>query len=232
MRRKATRRESMPPRVIAPSSLPLANQSLRPGWASASPPSRILGPMIRKLLTLTLAVLLVGLFAAVVFAAVESGDGSPSSTTFGTTDTTDTTGTTETTGTTQTTTTPGDISGPCDEAEHANDPRCAGVAVPPAAPSTTPAPQGGVDISGPCDEPEHFADPRCTGAQPGAGDSSGSGPGFDDDSGHSGGSNSGPGSGGFDDSGRSGFDDDSGHSGDDDSGRGRGRGRGRGGDDD
>ena len=42
--------------------------------------------MIRKLLTLTLAVLLVGLFAAVVFAAVESGDFSPS-TTFGTSDT-------------------------------------------------------------------------------------------------------------------------------------------------
>src|SRR5918998_3535816 len=108
MRRKATRRESMPPRVIGPSSLPLANQSLRPGWASPGRPSRILGPMMRKLLTLTLAVLLVGLFAAVVFAAVESGDGS-SSTTFGSTDTTDT-GTTQTTETTETTTTPGDIS--------------------------------------------------------------------------------------------------------------------------
>ena len=179
--------------------------------------------MMRKLLTLTLAVLLVGLFAAVVFAAVESGDGSPSSTNFGTTDTTDTTtGTTETT-TTETTTTPGDISGPCDEAENRNDPRCAGVTVPPA----PVAPQPGVDISGPCDEPEHFGDPRCSGAQPG--DSSGPGPGFDDDSGHGGGS-SGPGSGGFDDSGHGGDDfDDSGHGGDD---SGRGRGRGRGGDDD
>ena len=143
---------------------------------------------MRKLLTLTLAVLLVGLFAAVVFAAVESGDGS-SSTTFGTTDTTDTTETTETTGTTETTTTPGDISGPCDEAENRNDPRCAGVAVPPAqgaAPAPV-APQGGVDISGPCDEPEHFNDPRCTGVgdnhRGGGDDSSGPGPGGDD-SGH------------------------------------------------
>jgi CGNR zinc finger len=83
---------------------------------------------MRKLITLTLAVLLVGLFAAVVFAAVEAGDDSTSST-VGTTETT------ETTDTTETTTTPDraedrrapqpgvDISGPCDEAEHANDPR-------------------------------------------------------------------------------------------------------------
>jgi hypothetical protein len=191
--------------------------------------------MMRKLLTLTLAVLLLGLFAAVVYAAVESGDDSPSNT-LGTTDTT------ETTGTTETTTTPdgaaGDISGPCDEAENRNDARCAGVVVPPA----QGAPQGGVDISGPCDEAEHANDPRCTGVQPGGGvddhrgrggddvDSSGPGPGFDD-SGH-GGDDS-----GFDDSGddSSGHgSDDSGHgsddSGDDDSGRGRGRGRG--GDDD
>jgi hypothetical protein len=61
-----------------------------------------------------------------------------------------------------------DISGPCDEAEHANDPRCAG---------TPPATGGdddvigdddgvGDDISGPCDEAEHANDPRCTGAAP------------------------------------------------------------------
>jgi hypothetical protein len=166
--------------------------------------------MMRKLLTLTLAVLLVGLFAAVVFAAVESGDGS-SSTTFGTTNTA---GTTETTETTETTTTPGDISGPCDEAENRNDPRCAGVAVPPAQGAAPVAPQGGVDISGPCDEPEHFGDPRCIG-------------GVDDHRG-GGGDNSGPGPGG-DDSGH-GFDDNSGPGGGGDPGRGRGRGRG--GDDD
>lgn len=50
--------------------------------------------MLRKLITLTLAVLPLGLFAAVVFAAVESGDGSSSST-IGTTDTTGTTRTSE-----------------------------------------------------------------------------------------------------------------------------------------
>ena len=54
-----------------------------------------------------------------------------------------------------------DISGPCDEAEHANDPRCAGVVQPGAAAGTA---VGGVDISGPCDELEHVNDPRCTGA--------------------------------------------------------------------
>jgi hypothetical protein len=139
---------------------------------------------MRKLITLTLAVLLLGLFAAVVFAAVESGDDSPSSTV----------GTTETTGTTRTTTT--ETTTP--------------TTTEPAAPV---APQGDVDISGPCDEAEHANDPRCVGGvvgddrgcdDHGGGfdDSSGPGPGgddsghdyFDDDS-------SGPGSGG-DDSGR------------------------------
>jgi hypothetical protein len=62
-----------------------------------------------------------------------------------------------------------DISGPCDEAEHANDPRCAGVQVPVGG-----AKIGGIDISGPCDEAEHVNDPRCT--QPGAADEDRSGP--------------------------------------------------------
>ncbi len=95
-----------------------------------------------------------------------------------------TTGTTTGDTTTGATTTDeaGDISGPCDEAEHRNDPRCAGVNVPAPAPAAT----GGTttdeagDISGPCDEAEHRNDPRCTGA------------GDDDD-------NSGPGRGGDDD---------------------------------
>ncbi len=65
-----------------------------------------------------------------------------------------------------------DISGPCDEAEHANDPRCAGV-VQPGPPAGTAA--GGVDISGPCDELEHVNDPRCTGAGRAADDNSGPG---------------------------------------------------------
>ena len=57
-----------------------------------------------------------------------------------------------------------DISGPCDEAEHRNDPRCAGTPAPAPAPVVTTADdEGPGDISGPCDEAEHRNDPRCTG---------------------------------------------------------------------
>ena len=100
----------------------------------------------------------------------------------------------------------GDISGPCDEAEHANDPRCTGVTVP-GSDDDNRDDDGPGDISGPCDEAEHANDPRCTGADPV--DSSGPGPGGQDDdddrSGPSGddnsgpSDNSGPGSGGDDD---------------------------------
>jgi hypothetical protein len=179
---------------------------------------------MRKAITLTLSVALLGIFAAVVVAAVGSSTDDRASTV-----------PTMTTETEPTTTAEGrqrqtgvDISGPCDEAEHANDPRCTGVQAPP-------LPAGdGVDVSGPCDEAEHANDPRCTGALaprvedgddhrrggdefedhsgPGRGgddfdddDHSGSGRGggddFDDD-------HSGPGGGGDDD--------DSGHGGDDD----------------
>jgi hypothetical protein len=113
--------------------------------------------MLRKLLTLTLAVVLAGLFAAVVYAAVESGDGSPTSGTIGTTDLTGTTDTTDTTDTTETTTTDTTTT------------------------ETTTTPQGGVDISGPCDEPEHFNDPRCTGAPDFDDHGGNSGPGGGDD---------------------------------------------------
>jgi hypothetical protein len=138
---------------------------------------------MRRTLILILGVALFGILAAVVVASQGSDDPVGS-----------TTGTTETTETAERTTTVEDrpqrrgvdISGPCDEAEHANDPRCSGQA-----PATT-APQapvqGGVDISGPCDEAEHAADPRCTGAQSGREDNSGPGSansGRDgDDSGH------------------------------------------------
>ena len=120
-----------------------------------------------------------------------------------------------------------DVSGPCDEAEHINDPRCTGVTT--ATSSVGRLDDDGShpgDISGPCDEAEHINDPRCTGTAPIAGDSSGPGPGVDDDD------SSGPGSGddedssghgGGDDDGRSGHgggddedDDSSGHGGDDD----------------
>jgi hypothetical protein len=55
-----------------------------------------------------------------------------------------------------------DISGPCDEVENANDPRCTGTQ--PDADVGTTTTTAGVDISGPCDEAEHANDPRCTGA--------------------------------------------------------------------
>ena len=108
-----------------------------------------------------------------------------------------------------------DLSGPCDELEHANDPRCAGV----------PAGQvrnddraddrreAGEDVRGPCDEAEHASDPRCTGVAAGQarGDDSGHHRGGDD-SGHRGGDDSGHHRGGGDDSGHRGSDD-SGHGG-------------------
>ena len=85
----------------------------------------------------------------------------------------------------------GEISGPCDEAEHADDPRCTGIAPT----GDTVDDDGPDDMSGPCDEAEHADDPRCTGVA--ALGSSGPGSGHDG-SGRSG--NSGPGGGGGDDS--------------------------------
>ena len=88
---------------------------------------------MRKTVTIVLAAALFGILAAVVMA---QGGGDTS-----TTATTSTTEATETTETTETETTPDvttpeptittedtveDISGPCDEAEHANDARCTG----------------------------------------------------------------------------------------------------------
>ena len=179
---------------------------------------------MRRTLILTLGVALFGILAAVVVASQGADD--PAGAKPGTTATV--TETVERTTTVEDRLKPRerradddgeargvDISGPCDEAEHANDPRCAG--------QPTPAPQApaqGVDISGPCDEAEHANDPRCTGGGV-SGHVDNSGPGS---------MNSGPGNAEDRDDG----DDDSGHEGDsdgdDDSGRGRGRGRG--GDDD
>jgi len=87
-----------------------------------------------------------------------------------------------------------DVSGPCDEAEHANDPECGGVLVPEdeatSAPEVEETDEPG-DISGPCDEAEHANDPRCTGA---SSDDDRSGPSDDGDEDNSGPSeNSGPG---------------------------------------
>jgi len=89
---------------------------------------------MRKALTLTLTLIVLGVFAAVVYAAVAPSDNaSPVS---GPATFTETTSDDSPTGTTTTETAPGreageDVRGPCDEAEHANDPRCAGTPAPP-----------------------------------------------------------------------------------------------------
>jgi hypothetical protein len=87
-----------------------------------------------------------------------------------------------------------DVSGPCDEAEHANDPRCAGPQR--VEDDNQPAARGraaepGEDVRGPCDEAEHANDPRCTGQAP-VGDRDDRGEVKDDDHGRV--DNSGPGS--------------------------------------
>ena len=90
---------------------------------------------MRKFWIVAAAVALLGFGAAVVFA--QGGSSTGDLITTAETGTTQTTTTTErprrqrdtTTPTTPTPAAPGpgvDISGPCDEAEHANDPRCAG----------------------------------------------------------------------------------------------------------
>jgi hypothetical protein len=103
-----------------------------------------------------------------------------------------------------TTSTAEDISGPCDEAEHASDPRCAaGVGrvdddrrrdhpEDDAIDDDVVEDDGGVieDISGPCDEAEHAADPECAGVATAA--AVGDDDGFDDNSGP-GSTSSGPG---------------------------------------
>src|SRR5688572_24492740 len=100
---------------------------------------------MRKAITLTLSVALLGIFAAaVVSAAGSSTDGG------GTALASLTTGSERSTPAEDRPRQAGvDIAGPCDETEHANDPRCTGVQAPP-----QPA-GGGVDISGPCEEAEH-----------------------------------------------------------------------------
>ena len=113
----------------------------------------------------------------------------------GATSTEDTTTTTATSAAT-TTADHNDISGPCDEAEHRNDPGCTGATAPAPAPApvvTTADDDGPGDISGPCDEAEHRNDPRCTGGA--AADDRG----HDDDRGDDNSSGHGSGSGGDDD---------------------------------
>jgi hypothetical protein len=147
----------MPPEGSeAAQALPIPNPALAGRWAAGSDAGAM-----RKLITLTLAVLMVGLFAAVVLAAVDAGD-DPSTTAGTTVDTTEAGTTTDETTTTETTTT---------ETTTTPEPR-----------RRDDRPAGGVDISGPCDEAEHANDPRCTGVQPRVDDDRGF-----DDSGHGGG---------------------------------------------
>jgi hypothetical protein len=162
---------------------------------------------MRRTITLVLAAALFGILAAVVVAQVgqDAPAGAPTATT-------DTTETTETTDTTVRETTPQrtteDISGPCDEAEHANDPRCAGVAAGNRFDDDRDVDdhghhghRGGDDHSG----------PRHGGGNSGPGSVEGGDDGVEDDSG-----NSGPGGGDWeDDSGGddSGGDDSGGHGG-------------------
>jgi hypothetical protein len=150
---------------------------------------------MRKILTLTLAVALFGVLAAVVVAQVgQDSAATGTSATTGTTETTETTGTTTDETTTAPTTTAEDnpervrediqrgvdISGPCDEAEHANDPRCTGVVA---------------DDHGDREERGHDnSGPGSLNSGPGSVNSGGGDDGFDDDnssgSGHSGGDDS------------------------------------------
>jgi hypothetical protein len=127
---------------------------------------------MRRTLTLILGVALFGILTAVVVASQGADD--PATTTDTVTETVERTTTAEDNPTRARADDDDqvgvDISGPCDEAEHANDPRCGGQAPAIQAPA-----QGGVDISGPCDEAEHANDPRCTGAPSGRVDNSGPG---------------------------------------------------------
>ena len=111
---------------------------------------------MRRTLTLILGVALFGILAAVVVASQGADD--PVSTTDTVTDTVERTTTVEDNPKRERADDDAqngvDISGPCDEAEHANDPRCAGQA------PTTRRPQGDEDNSGPCDEAEHAQRPR------------------------------------------------------------------------
>jgi hypothetical protein len=104
-----------------------------------------------------------------------------------------------------------DVSGNCDEAEHANDIECAG-ANPVVVPDTS-TPNSVEDVSGNCDEAEHADDPDCTGTGGPSDDNSGSGSSNSGHGSNSGSGNSGSNSGhGSDDSGS----DNSGHGGGDD----------------
>jgi hypothetical protein len=79
-----------------------------------------------KLLAGIIAALIVGVGVAAASSLTSRSDDQAPTSPVSTIDSTASIGTTESTGTTETTETGEDVSGPCDEAEHANDPRCTG----------------------------------------------------------------------------------------------------------
>jgi hypothetical protein len=79
-----------------------------------------------KLLAGIIAALFVGVGVAAASSLTSRDDSPTPINSVSTLDSTASTGTTERTGTTET---GEDVSGPCDEAEHANDPRCTGGAL-------------------------------------------------------------------------------------------------------
>jgi hypothetical protein len=89
------------------------------------------------------------LMAGVALAGTVSSLGSPSSPTIGQTIPTATTSTTRQEDRAQEPERGEDLHGPCDEAEHANDPRCTGAATAPAARDDDAADDRGGDNSGP-----------------------------------------------------------------------------------
>jgi hypothetical protein len=146
--------------------------------------------MMTKLL---ISLLGAGVIATAGYAAASSVDTDPARTVSLPGATTSDDATTATTATAAVTTDGvEDVSGPCDEAEHRSDPRCAGTSAPAPAPAPAPAvttadDDGPGDISGPCDEAEHRNDARCTGVaatDDGAADDRGADDAGDDSSGH------------------------------------------------
>ena len=136
LRRRPRRRSRNPPLRALTNPLPAPGRGLN-GLPHAGPTLSDQGRLgMKKAITGLLTVVLVGVLAAVVVAAVDTSGSSSRGGATTAEDTTGTTVTTEdrtTTAEDRTTTTEDrihergeDISGPCDEAEHANDPRCDG----------------------------------------------------------------------------------------------------------
>ena len=141
------------PRGVAVQALPRLYETLARSWKAADHLGASLVVM-RRTLTLILGVALFGIMAAVVVASQGADDPATTGATTTTGTTTDRTETTEDN--------PArdrrdddaadqneDISGPCDEAEHANDPRCTGQSTAPRGDGDGEVNDDRVDNSGP-----------------------------------------------------------------------------------